>query len=405
MGGKIVYPTRFRIDDALDTALEMGENVVRVETFAESHGNPLALEPALGQFNEEAFEVRDYVLKAAAARGLRLIVPLVDNWYYSQGGKHCFTDWRGLTNPRKEVPSNDPKAHMFYTDPQVIEDFQAYVARVINHVNRYTGLAYKDDPAIFCWETGDELQYCPGEWTQQIAAFIKRCDPRHLVMDGKNIGDGFNYYPWNKLGQVDIESPHYHTDLLEPALKIFAREKKVTIIGEFKWNGDVDLRSYLQRIEDDPRISGDLYWNLMPHADDHGFVQHDDGLTLHYPGDTAQMRARVALLRAHAYRLRGEPAPPPRICPAPLITSITRRAGAAAIAWRGVAGADKYAIERSVRGPNGPWVVVADGTLSDNDAPWLDNTAGRDAPAWYRVRANNVAGVPGAYSQPAMLQK
>ena len=46
VGGKIVYPSRFRIDDALDTAREMGENVVRAETFAESTGNPLSLEPA-----------------------------------------------------------------------------------------------------------------------------------------------------------------------------------------------------------------------------------------------------------------------------------------------------------------------------------------------------------------------
>ena len=405
VGGKIVYPTRFRIDDALDTAREMGENVVSVETFAESTGNPLSLEPALGQFNEDAFEVRDYVLKAAADRGMRLIIPLVDNWYYSQGGKHHYTDWRGLTDPRKELPSGDLHARAFYTDPQVIKDFRAFVAHVLNHVNRYTSLAYKDDPAILCWETGDELEYCPGEWTQQIAAFIKHIDPRHLVMDGKAIGDGFEYYPWNKLGAVDIESPHYHTDLLEPALKIFAQQKKVTIIGEFKWNGDLDLAAYLKRIEDDPRISGDLYWDLMPHADDHGFVQHDDNLTLHYPGDTPDMRARVALLRAHAYRMRGKSPPAPAACAAPLITSIARRDGAAVIAWRGVAGGDKYGIERSVNGPSGPWVVLADRTLSDNDAPWIDATTPRDASALYRVRAYNLADVPGAYSQPATLQK
>ena len=193
---------------------------------------------------------------------------------------------------RKRCLTSDPKARAFYTNRQVIADFQAYVAHVLNHVNRYTGLAYKDDPAILCWETGDELQYCPGEWTAEITAFIKRIDRRHLVMDGKNIGDGFDYYPWKKLADVDIESPHYHTDLLEPALKIFSREKKVAIIGEFQWNGKVDLAAYLKQIEDDPRISGDLYWDLMPHADDHGFTQHDDNLTLHYPGDTPEMRAR-----------------------------------------------------------------------------------------------------------------
>ena len=242
----------------------MGENVVRIETFAESTGNPFSIEPALGQFNEDAFKIRDYVVKAAGERGIRLIIPLVDNWTYSQGGKHNFTDWRGLTDPKKDVDPGDPAARTFYTNPQVIEDFEAYVSHVINHVNQYTGLAYKDDPTILCWETGDELSYCPGEWTQTIADYIKKLDPKHLLMDGKNIGDGFNGYPWKKLANIDIESPHYHTDLLASALMIFARQKKVVIIGEFKWNGQVDLGSYLRMIENDPRISGDLYWD--PHA-------------------------------------------------------------------------------------------------------------------------------------------
>jgi hypothetical protein len=103
--------------------------------------------------------------------------------------------------------------------------------------------------------------------------------------------------------------------------------------------------------------------------------------------------------------MRGEPAPAAAACAAPLVTSITRRNGAAAIAWRGVAGGDKYSIERSVNGPAGPWVVLADRTLSDNDAPWTDTTALPDASALYRVRAYNLAGVPGAYSEPATLRK
>ena len=399
IAGKMVYSTEFRVNDALDTAREMGENVVRIETFAESTGNPLSIEPALGQFNEDSFKIRDYVLKAAADRGIRLIIPLVDNWTYSQGGKHNFTDWRGITDSKHDIDPGDPKARAFYTDPQVIEDFKAYVSHVLNHVNQYTGRAYKDDPAILCWETGDELSYCPGEWTQVIADYIRGIDPEHLIMDGKNIGDGFDYYPWKKMENIDIESPHYHTDLLEPAMKIFAREKKVVIIGEFKWNGQINLGKYLEMIENDPRISGDLYWDLMPHADDHGYVQHDDNLTLHYPGDTPDMRQRVALLRTHAYKMRGLPEPAPVCSGEPLVTEVKSQGGDRLVAFRGTAAADRYTIERSTAGASGPWTIVADHSVTDLNTPWLDKSAPA-GPIWYRVKSFNLAGVAGSYSPP-----
>src|SRR3989454_12452420 len=97
------YPSQFRVNDAFDAAKEMGLTVIRSHDLGISTGCPNCIEPALGVFNETALEHVDYVIKAAADRGLRLIIPLTDNWHFPAGGKHNFTDWHGI-----------PDANQFY---------------------------------------------------------------------------------------------------------------------------------------------------------------------------------------------------------------------------------------------------------------------------------------------------
>ena len=62
---------------------------------------------------------------------------------------------------------------------------------LLTHVNQYTGVAYKDDPTIMAWETGNELGGWmlnggapPAAWTLEIAAYIKSLAPNQLVSDG-----------------------------------------------------------------------------------------------------------------------------------------------------------------------------------------------------------------------------
>src|SRR5439155_2112220 len=187
------YPSQFRVNDALDVAKEMGLTIIRSQNLGISTGCPNCIEPALGVFNETALEHVDYVIKAAADRGLRLIIPLTDNYHYAAGGKHNFTDWRGISDENQ-----------FYYNPQVISDFETYIRTLLNHVNTYTGIPYKDDPTILAWETGNELQTLTS-WTQSISTYIKSIDKKHLVIDGR-----YGIDP-NAAGltNVDILSDHY----------------------------------------------------------------------------------------------------------------------------------------------------------------------------------------------------
>ena len=68
-----------------------------------------------------------------------------------------------------------------------MSDFKEYVTVILNHVNEYTGIAYKDDPTIIARELGNELS--------NLARYIKEELGSHqLFMDGRQISvTGFNY--------------------------------------------------------------------------------------------------------------------------------------------------------------------------------------------------------------------
>ena len=100
---------------------------------------------------------------------------------------------------------------------------------------------------------------------------------------------------------------------------------------------------------------------------------------------------------------------PPTVPAAPVVTlwgSSLSHPGQGSIAWHGIAGGARYTLERSVTGPDGPWVVLCDQTATASDMTWPDQPPQRRPMAgpvphpyaWYRVKAYNVVGQRGLYS-------
>jgi len=81
---KASYPTKGRITEAMAIVKAMGGTAIRAHTLGVSTGNPLSLMPALGTVNEAAFETIDWAVYQARAYGLRLMIPLTDNWVRSR---------------------------------------------------------------------------------------------------------------------------------------------------------------------------------------------------------------------------------------------------------------------------------------------------------------------------------
>jgi mannan endo-1,4-beta-mannosidase len=66
-----------------------------------------------------------------------------------------------------------------------------------------------------------------------------------------------------------------------------SKANKVYTVGEYGWEGDnKNLARFLKEVEENEDVAGDMYWSFFPHSDDGGYVDHNDGYTLHYPGNT-----------------------------------------------------------------------------------------------------------------------
>ena len=109
----------------------MGATVVRSTSLGVSTGSSLTVEPSLGIFNENALRVMDFAVFAARSYGIRLVLPLTDQYAYYHGGKGDFLRWRNLT-----VESD------FFTDAYVRADYKQYISTLINRTNTYTGVRW-----------------------------------------------------------------------------------------------------------------------------------------------------------------------------------------------------------------------------------------------------------------------
>lgn len=209
------YPTKGRVTEIMATVAALGGTMIRAHTLGVSTGTPLSLWPAAGVVNEHAYAAIDWAVFQARAHGLRLLVPLTDNYDYYHGGKFDFLRWGGynLTGGASDASAN-PLVQAFYTDAGVVAAFKAYVRVLLTgHVNPYTGLTYGEDPTVFAVETGNELggpvfgdMDVPVAWTRDVARLVKEVAPGKLVVDGT--------YGVNRthleVEEVDLFSDHFY---------------------------------------------------------------------------------------------------------------------------------------------------------------------------------------------------
>jgi mannan endo-1,4-beta-mannosidase len=353
------YATDFEVDDALDTARELGARVVRSQTLGDSVGCALCLEPALGVFNAQAFARVDYALKAANDRGLKVILTIVGD-DAANGGSGCvYLRWRSIDVPNCSLSNMAP----FFTDPQVIGDVEQHIDALLNHINRYDGITYRDDPTILGWDLMNGGG-SPPAWTKTIADHIRTIDKHHLILsDAQNAGLK------NVDACVSFIYPHWHQGLAEfarPRIDACARAKKPYIAYEYGWDRTnwptlASFKRFLGTLRTDREIAGDAFWALEAHADQGGWrpmpaevtdphlaatAESGEWWALYYPGvatrvnTAADMRARALAIRAHNYAMAGVRTPAHMRPPRPQILSTSP------LRYRGSAGAVRYVVER-----------------------------------------------------------
>lgn len=74
------YPTQGRITEIMEIMQALGGTMIRAHTLGISTGNPLSVMPSDGVINQAAFDSIDWAVYQARQYGIRLMVPLVDNY-------------------------------------------------------------------------------------------------------------------------------------------------------------------------------------------------------------------------------------------------------------------------------------------------------------------------------------
>ena len=111
----------------------------------------------------------DYVVRSAEQRGVKLIIPLVNNWA-DYGGMPAYVQAFGGT---KEG---------WYTNARAQQQYRAYVSAVVSR--------YRNSDAVFAWELGNEprCNRCSTDviykWATETSAYIRGLDPEHMITLG-----------------------------------------------------------------------------------------------------------------------------------------------------------------------------------------------------------------------------
>ena len=356
------YPSHFEVDDALATAQRAGRDGRPQPDDGRLGRLRACIEPTLGQFNEAAFERIDYALASARAHGIKIIATIVGDDALEGGSGCVYLRWRGISQPDCSLINMAP----FWTDPTVIGDVEEHMQALLDHVNVYTHVAYKNDPTILGWDLLNGGG-SPAAWTRQIVGFVRGIDSHHLILSGygnagiKGVG-----------ACVSFIYPHWHMPLsfvkpwIDACRAPASRSSPTSTAGtgrttrrcasssasSTRSGGRRDRRRRVlgaagarrrPRVDADPRRHAPtrpprgrrerpVVGAVLPRASGHSSP----------PRPTC--RACQAI-RRHNYAMRGIAAPRHAIPPAPHITSVQQRR----LYWRGSAGAASYSIQRAVR--------------------------------------------------------
>jgi mannan endo-1,4-beta-mannosidase len=155
-----------------------------------------SMQPAPGKYNSDQEDALDFLLAEMKKRNIYAVVCLTNFWNWS-GGIPQYLVWSGAAD---SIPYPPPHpggdwqrfqlfSASFYSNPKAIGLLNNHIRHILERTNRYTGIAYKEDPTIMAWELANEPRGLDNiadyrKWINSTAALIKSLDKNHLVTTG-----------------------------------------------------------------------------------------------------------------------------------------------------------------------------------------------------------------------------
>lgn len=189
---------RQRLCAELDSLHALGLDNLRVLVGSDGMPGRDKVSPTLqqtpGQYNDTILAGLDFLLSEMAKRHMRAVLYLNNAWEWS-GGYGYYLEQVGLgKTPLPNVEGYE--AYCDYVAQFAANDsahrlFYDYVRFIVTRTNRYTQVAYVDDPSIMSWQIGNEPrpfgkpQYeAFAQWLSEASALIRSLDANHLISVG-----------------------------------------------------------------------------------------------------------------------------------------------------------------------------------------------------------------------------
>ena len=154
------------------------------------------LQTAPGVYNDTLLTGLDRYLVELGKRGMQTVLYINNSWEWS-GGYGQYLEW--ATGERTLIPLVDgywpfmQQMRKFQVSEPAQELYFNHLRNIVGRTNSITGKPYKDDPAIFAWQLGNEPRCFSSEkeiqdgfigWMTKAAAIVKELDPNHLLSTG-----------------------------------------------------------------------------------------------------------------------------------------------------------------------------------------------------------------------------
>ncbi|WP_346837050.1 glycoside hydrolase family 2 TIM barrel-domain containing protein [Microbulbifer sp. SAOS-129_SWC] len=378
--------------------------------------------------NEEAMRVMDRLIYLADIYGLRLIIPVIDQWSW-WGGKRELAQMVGEAD--QDTKESGP---LYDIDSKTYAAYQHIIEQLLTRKNTCTGREYREEKAIMAWETGNELRGTNKAFLAKTAALFKGLAPNQLVIDGDQQADSVNAPGSASIEQgeflgladpnVDIQSNHFYgaymsADEVHKQAELAETFNKPMIIGEYGLQPLGSMQAVTDAWLAEPSVAGGLVWGYRGHREAGGFYWHRESggyMSYHLPGsavnDANNELAVIQMIRKAQAKVSSSkraqrfstawPVPQP-----PVLYPISKTGG---VNWMGVPTGSYYHLYVSVN-DGAEWKLLGD-KLPDAENGWDPATmnlytikAGQDSDtesgcALYRLTAVNST----SESEPSNIQ-
>jgi mannan endo-1,4-beta-mannosidase len=226
LGADAEYGDRERLVRELDRLQALGLNNIRIMAAAEEGPLKNSIKPGFtradGSNNPALFQGLDFAMAEIAKRGMTAVIALSNFWEWSGGLQTLLQRVTGsyidMGDPVHPWPAFADATAAFYANPAAVKLYRDHVRSIAGRTNSVTGIAYRDDPAIFSWQFANEPR--PGGsdaaiahnraaylgWIENTASLIRDLDRNHLVSLGQEGTQATN-------GSVELAAAaHEHVD-------------------------------------------------------------------------------------------------------------------------------------------------------------------------------------------------